>query len=332
MNALLLALVLATDPEEVDRVSKLYGDLQLELSAGLDGDGDGVAPTASLFFREARVGVKGQVIEGVGYTVLVDLGTVNNLLRDAYAWTTLLPHHELRVGQQKTQFGYENPQSAYNLWIIDRAFISDELGRGPDLRDLGIGLFGQWDLPASFGLDYQLTAVDGAGPNVLADDTPRKNLWGRAGASYRGEGWTAALGISGATGDRRFKADPASGTPAYTISFERLGIDLRADTPWAFAVVEGALGRDDRGAGPAVAAGFYALAAGKTPWNVGPIFRVEAYDRDLDAPGDLRRRYTLGAYAELKKPANARVSVNLEIDGSETPRDHALVSWVQVVF
>jgi len=334
MHAVLLSLALAADapaPAPVDLVPKISGYAQVMLSAGLDGDGNGVASTASLFLRRARIRLKGNVLEGVGYTFLVDLATLSNFTRDAYFWTTLIPHHELRIGQQKTQFGYENPESASLLYVIDRAFVSDGLSRGSDLRDLGLGLLGKWDLPADFGVEYAITAVDGAGPNVLLDDTPRKNLWGRAGASYKNGDWTVKLGVSAANGDRFFKADAVAGTPAYVMQFSRLGLDVRADTPWFFAAVEGVLGTNDRGAGPAGAAGFYALAAGKTPWNLGPILRVEAYDQDLDAPGDLLRRYTLGAYADLK-PVAARLMVNLELDGSETPRDHALVSWVQVVF
>lgn len=338
MHALLLVLAttLAADPApakpaEVNLVPVISGYAQVELSAGLDGDGNGVSSTASLFLRRARIRLKGEVLKDVGYTFLVDLATLSNFTRDAFFWTKLLPHHEIRLGQQKTQFGYENPESASLLYVIDRAYVSDGLGRGSDLRDIGIGVLGTWDLPANFGVDYQVTGVDGAGPNVLLDDTPRKNVWGRAGASYQGEGWTAKLGVSGANGDRFFKADPVAMTAAYTVQFNRLGVDLRADTPWFFAVAEGVVGTNDRGAGPVGAAGFYVLAAGKTPWNLGPIARVEMYDQNLEVASDRLGRYTLGVYADLK-PVNCRLMVNLELDGSEVKRDHALVSWVQVVF
>jgi phosphate-selective porin O/P len=321
------------DAPAVNLKPQLYGDIQVEISAGFDGNGDGVAPTTSVFLHEARVGVKGEVLPSLGYNFLVDLATVNNLVRDAYIWTKLVPHHELRIGQQKTLFGYENPEAATNLFVIDRSFVSDALARGPDLRDLGLGMLGTWELPAGFGVDYQLTAVDGAGANVVSDDTPRKNLWGRAGGSYQGGGWTVKLGVSGATGDRHFKADAVAMTPERTVVFTRLGVDVRADAPWAFALFEGVRGWDtpSTGGGVTSGAGFYALVAGKTPWNLGPIVRVEAFDRDFGAPGDLLRRYTVGAYADVKQ-VNARLLVNLEIDDSETRRDHALVSWVQVVF
>jgi len=318
-------------PPAVDLVPRLSGYIQAQLSAGLDGDGDGVAPTTSLFIRRAYLRVKGNVLEGVGYTLLLDASTPASLVRDAFASTTLVPHHEIRLGQQKTQFGYENVESDSALYVIDRAFVSNTLGRGQDLRDIGIGVLGKWDLRAGFGVEYALTAVDGAGPNVLADDTPRKNLWGRAGASYQRGDWTVHLGVSGAHGDRFFKADATSGTPASISRFNRFGLDLRADGPWFFAVAEGVTGTDDAGAGTSRAAGYYALVAGKTPWNLGPIARVEAFDPDVLAPGDLLRRYTLGAYADLK-PVAARLLINLELDRSEDRRDHALVSWVQVVF
>ncbi|HEY8209086.1 MAG TPA: porin [Myxococcaceae bacterium] len=336
MHAPLLVLAaLAAAPEkpsEVNLVPTIFGYAQVQLSAGLDGDGDGKASTTSLFLRRVRVGLKGEVLQDAGYVLTAELTTLDTLIRDAYLWTKLVPHHEIRLGQQKTQFGYENPESDSQLYVIDRAFVSDELSRGSDLRDLGIGVLGTWDLPANLGVDYQVTGVDGAGLNVLADDTPRKNVWGRVGASYKGDDWNAKLGVSGANGNRRFKADPEAMTPAYTVVFNRLGVDLRADTPWFFAVAEGVVGTNDRGAGPARASGFYALAAGKTPWNLGPVARAEMYDPDLGAPGDRMVRYTLGAYADFAKPANLRLMVNLELDASQARSDHALVSWVQVVF
>ena len=82
------------------------------------------------------------------------------------------------------------------------------------------------------------------------------------------------------------------------------------------------------------------MAIGKTRWNVGPLGRAEIYDPDLANGGDRLRRYTLGFYADLKpeelrgqlKAAGARFVFNVDLDFSETRRDHALLSWVQVVF
>jgi len=327
---------------KVNLVPSLSGFAQVQFAAGLDGTGEGVAPTATVFIRRARVRVKGNVAKGIGYTFLADLATVNNLLRDAYVSTTLVPNHEIRLGQQKTQFGYENPEAATEVFFINFAYASEALARGPDLRDLGVGVLGQWELPAGFGVDYQLTAVNGAGPNVLVDDTPRKNLWGRAGGSYGDFGWKLKVGVSGALGDRFIKADPVTMQPAYRVSFRRLGVDLRADTLWFFAVAEGALGSNDpsTGAGATTAAGGYVMAIGKTPWNVGPLVRAEFYDPDLANIGDRNQRFTLGAYVDLKseelrgqlKAGGVRWLVNLDLDASETRRDHAVLSWVQVVF
>jgi len=327
---------------KVNLVPSLSGFLQVQFAAGLDNTGEGVSSTATVFIRRGRIRVKGNVAQGIGYTFLADLATVNNLLRDAFLSTTLVPHHEIRLGQQKTQFGYENPEAATELLFINFAYASEALARGPDLRDLGVGVLGQWELPGGFGVDYQLTAVNGAGPNVLVDDTPRKNLWARAGGSYGDFGWKLKVGVSGATGDRLFKADPVTMQPAYKVLFTRLGVDVRADTLWFFAAAEGALGTNDpsTGTGATTAAGGYVMAIGKTSWNVGPLVRAEFYDPDLAAVGDRLQRFTLGAYVDLKseelrgqlKAGAIRLLINLDLDASETRRDHAVLSWVQAAF
>lgn len=342
LPALLLAAALvsegatAADAPPVNLVPTLSGYAQVQFGVGLDGTGDGIAPTAGVLLRRLRLRIKGQVFAGVGYTVMIDPSTPANLARDAYVSLTVIPRHEIRLGQQKTQFGYENPESTVPAFVVNRAYVSEALGRGPDLRDLGIGVFGTWSLPAGFGLDYQVTAVQGAGPNVLVDDTPRKNVWGRAGGSYSGSGWTVKAGLSGAIGDRLFRGNPATMTPDQRVSFTRLGVDVRADTPWFFAAAEGMLGTNDPGTGDNPAAGFSAQVAGKTPWNLGPVARVEFLDPNQDVSGDILRRSTLGMYLDLRHPeqktAWARWLVNVELDRSEARRDHALLSWVQVVF
>src|SRR6266545_8043071 len=186
---------------------EISGYVQLQYNATVDANGDDTVAKNTFLVRRFRIKLRGEVFKDVGYVTMFDPSTTSTLLRDAYVTLGFLPHHEVRIGQQKTQFGYDNPESSTKLFTINRAFISDALGRGSDLRDIGLGLFGNWKLPAGVGVDYELTLVNGSGPNLVHDDTARKNFWGRAGVSWAGDAATSVrLGGSYANGNQLRKA------------------------------------------------------------------------------------------------------------------------------
>jgi hypothetical protein len=313
--------------------ASVTGYLQSVYEDPHDTNDDGAVAPDSFSMKRVRVRLKADFRDRVGFTILLELATAQSPLRDGYV-TLKLPHHELRFGQQKTPFGYENPLSSTNLYTVNRALVSDQLGRGPDLRDLALGVYGTWKLPFDLGAEYAVTLSNGTGAN-RREDTERKNVWGRAGVTYapKGLGVSGALGVSAARGDQlalgELAMDPSDDFHAL---FHRLGVDVRLDTKWLFLVFEYLLGSTEITADGAAAdpRGWYALAVGKTPWNGGPLFKIDQLDLDKGTAGNSNLRYTVGGYYDFGK--TVRVLANYELDRSDTRKDDVLLLFAQFVY
>ena len=273
------------------------GFMQVYYRVRRDANGDGVVEPSLFRVQRVRLQAKGRVNARVAYEVDIDprAPEVAGLLRDAIVTLSYIPRHDIRVGQMKTTFGYENPTSSSRLFTVNRTELSEGLGRGVNLRDIGGGIDGFVRLGNGWRLEDAITVVNGAGLNVQADDTPRKNVWGRLGLRYRRDSLTVRWGTSLGNGDQHQPADTAAPTiPAYTFTFNRRGTDVQIDHPRLLFVAEAATG-EDKAPLAADASGrsnaYYALAVGKTRWGVGPIVRYDVLEEF--------KRWTVGAYAGL---------------------------------
>ena len=277
---------------------KISGVLSVIYKFRIDADGDGQVEPDVFRLGKARVNFRGDVNDYVGYTLEIDprSPTILGVMRDAYLRVKIIPHHEIRIGQQKTQFGWENRESSTRLYTITRSELSESLGRGVTLRDLGIGVIGKLPLGEEFRLEDAATLVNGAGFGVQGDDTTMKNLWGRVGVRYENQAaeLVLRLGVSGAFGDQMGEADP--GPPpvlAERFEFRRLGADFELDHRWLFLAAEYAMGWDEIPANSGeieTSSAYYVELVGKTPWNVGPVLRYDAWDAEEFS------RLTAGAY------------------------------------
>jgi phosphate-selective porin O/P len=309
------------------------GYMQVLFSTAFDTNDDGQKTLSNFQVRRARVQVKGEVIKDVGYTVLLDGASPSNLLRDGFISLSFIKNTEIRLGQQKTQFGYENPAGDPTLYVINRALVSDALARGPDIRDLGIGALGNWGLSGGFSVDYGLTLVNGSGPNTTKDETSRKNFWGRVGGRYEDKEAGLALRFGGslASGDFLDKRNVNDPNDDVVTDFSRAGADVTADSKWFFAAAELVFGTNKAPSKDTDARGAYVLLVGKTKLGLGALLRWERHSPDRDDSTKDQGRITLGAYYDLR-PVNVRLAVNYEIDNSETKRDNALFVQGQVLF
>ncbi len=310
----------------------ISGYLQLQYTNPDDGNGDGAVTPDAGSIRRLRLRVKGGLAHRIGYAVMIDPSTSANMLRDAYAAITALRYHEIRLGQQKTQFGYENPESSARLLTVNRAAVSDALGRGSDLRDIGIGVLASIPAGRGIAIEYAVTLVNGAGPNTTRDDTEDKSVWGRAGAVFKHKptGISVRAGVSGARGDRLDKGALPDASDDREVRFLRIGGDVELDSRWLFLAAEVIAGRDEAAA-TIDARGFYVLAIGRTPWHTGPIVRYDELDPDTATRGDRSRRVTLGAYYDVAS-VDTRFIVNYELDRSQKEKDSALHVFGQIVF
>jgi hypothetical protein len=251
-------------------------------------------------------------------------------MRDAYISLGYIPKHEIILGQQKTQFGYENRVSSSRLFFVNRTDVSDNLSRGTNLRDLGIGLKGFIPLNNKYRFEDAITLVNGAGMNVQYDNTAKKNIWGRCGIRSKSDNLMWRFGMSGGYGDILEPADTLTGTTEYVLNFSRLGADFQIEHRWFTMATEYVLGWNDEPDGKSEVAGYYCLLTGKTPWNVGPLLRYEDTDGEFI-------RWTFGAY--YGKPRDRiRVLANYEIRNVEADpefplgEDNRFYLWLQVRF
>ncbi|MGC4001556.1 MAG: porin [Anaeromyxobacter sp.] len=318
---------------------QLYGFVQLQLSQLKP---PSPAHDSSTFeVRRARLGARGDLTGQIGYAAIYDFA--DSSLKDAViagknlGWA---PGVELRFGQFKTPFGWEQPESDYKLLWVYSSYVVQALARStttssvtatPDARDIGAQLLGKWGGPALTG---ELTAAvtNGAGPN-RKDDLDRKNLWGRAGLAGKLGPVSLRGGVSYAHG-RQLAGLGANakfdGVGTFTddtfFDFDTVGGDVELDSKWLFVAAEYIQSDRDQSvyaAGVATetsykARGWYAGAYGKTPWRVGPVVRVEQYDRNRSTDDDTAERYTLGLYYDLDQvPVNTRLIFNYELDQSD---------------
>lgn len=337
----------ATSTPPPSQVGKpvLWGFIDAQVSRT---NAPGAVDTSTFELRRARIGARGDVIDGFGYNVLFDAADTS--LKDAYVAWKGVRGLELRVGQWKTPFGYEQRESDTRLLWVNSSLVIASLARGVDSRDLGVGFIGGWSIAGPLLAELSASLVNGAGPN-RRDDLTEKNAWGRAGA--RLNAGTTTLRVGGSYGyGRQVRALGANGrfdgvgTPADDTYFwfHTYGADLTLDTPWFFLAAE--LIQSERDVtsytsptsythAPATSRGWYAGAYGKTPWNLGPVFRAEQLDPSRSTVGDLGQRYTLGAYLDLLA-VKARLILNYEFDESQSgfpgrPGNRAIV-FAQAIF
>ncbi len=271
--------------------------------------------------RQARLQVAGHATSRLSYLLEADVAErdAGQVVKDAYLAWRLLPGTEVRLGQFKTPFGWEQQEPEARLLWLETSHVVAGLARGPASRDLGVGVFGAWGPWSGAGLEVSAAEVNGAGPNT-ADELIEKNTWARVGGSYALGGWKARAGFSYGYGRQLSSrgGDGLLGTADdVSFYFHRFGGDLQLDTPWLFAEGEVILGRTDlstlRGVGRA--RGEVLGVYGKTPWGLGPIVRLDDYDPDDRISGNGRQRITLGAYYDLL-PEVARLVFNYDLDRS----------------
>ena len=311
----------------------VYGFVQTHFRYAFATGQDGVVDASDFRVQRVRLGVRGDLRPWLSYEVEIDPRSpdIMGVLRDGFFALKVIPRHQIRVGQQKTQFGHENRESSSDLFVVNRAEVSDALSRGPNLRDVGIGLIGNLKLGKGWRFEDAVTVVNGDGMNVQADSTRRKNVWGRAGVRYRKDraDLTVRVGMSGASGDHIAEgADPLDPTDDFRETFSRLGTDVEIDHSRFLLTGEYVRGTNENTVTLETddSSGYYVNLVAKTRWKLGPLVRVDSF-------ADQFHRWTVGGYYGLPNTP-FRVLVNYEVrDRKDSVRgDDKLYIWTQVRF
>ena len=234
----------------------------------------------------ARLIAQGDLNKYVSYQVMIDprAPEQGGVLRDAYLEFHVIKNQNIRIGQQKTQFGWENRQSITELFTVNRAEMSDAVSRGENLRDIGLGLLGHVSMKGKFRVENAITFTNGTRSNVRGpfDFNTKKALWGRIGIRYKKDDFTVRWGGSFGAGGLRYLGDDIvdPGDDVY-VDFRRIGADIQIDHKRFFFAAEYATGADRvRDTLYAEPLGYQAQLALKTKLNMGPFVRYDASVED----------------------------------------------------
>ena len=274
---------------------KISGVLQFHYLNEFDTNGDAIRDPDGFRILRARITAKGDINKFTSFEIMIDprAPEPGGLLRDAFIKFNVIKDQTIRVGQQKTQFGWENRQSITELYTVNRAEMSDGVSRGENLRDIGIGILGHFKLNKNIRIEDAVTFTNGTRMNVAgpSDFNPKKALWGRLGLRYKKDKLDIRLGGSFGFGGIRYLGDSiANPNDDIYVNFKRLGVDLQIDNKHFFIASEYAQGTDrvaDTLYGEPM--GYQVIVALKTKWKVGPLARYDVFE-------DEWKVWTLGAY------------------------------------
>lgn len=315
-------------------IPKISGVIQVHYLNEFNTNGDSIRDPDGFRILRARLTASGMVNKYVGYQLMIDPRAPDQggILRDAYLTIDVIKNQTFRIGQQKTQFGWENRESITELYTVNRAEMSDGACRGENLRDIGIGMLGHIKINDQFRFEDAITLTNGTGMNVEGpyDFNNKKAVWGRVGFRYKTDQLTARLGGSFAFGGLRYLGDDlVSPLDDIYVDFHRAGTDLELDHKNFFFAAEYAAGRDDSsGVLYDDPMGYQALLAVKTKWDAGPLVRYDVFQDEWHV-------WTVGAY--YGKPTDKfRVLVNYIFRGGITDveggHDDRLYIQTQVKF
>ncbi len=301
---------------------EIEGLIQAHYLNEFNTNGDTIRDPDGFRLLRVRLKVSGEINKYISYQVMIDPRSPEHggLLRDAYMEFHVIKDQAIRVGKQKTQFGWENSESVSELYTVNRAEMSDGACRGENLRDIGIGLLGHIKIDPHFRIENAITFTNGTRSDITGpyDFNTKKALWGRVGIRYKNEEMSVRLGGSIGIGGLRYLNDSID-NPSDDIyaDFKRIGTDLQIDHPNFFFAGEFAMGTDhvsDTLFEEPI--GYQAIIALKSKWNTGPLVRYDVFE-------DEWKVFTVGAYYGEPKD-KFRVLLNYIFRGNITdiPNGH----------
>ena len=286
-------------------------------------NGDAIRDPDGFRLFKARLEASGFIQEKIGYNIMIDARSPEHggLLRDAYLEFLHLKNHKIRVGRQKTQFGWENRTSSTERYTVMLGVMSDGITRGLTLRDNGIGIIGHIPINKKFRIEDALTFTNGARMDITGpyDFNTKKALWGRIGVRYKKKDFRVHLGGSFGTGGIRDIGDLIyDSVDDVYIDIARIGTDVQIENKHFFLAAEWASQKDMvKDTLFLESKGYQVVLALKSKWKVGPLIK---YDTDEDEESKI---LTCGAYYGNLKD-KFRILVNYVFRGNvnDIPEGH----------
>jgi phosphate-selective porin len=222
-----------SDVKEAGRAPiQLGGMIQAQTEGGDRGDSRFTDSNARAYLRRARLNVSGKFVEDFSFRLEMDLaGSLSNSsafraqMTDGYINWSRFDAANVRVGQFKTPFGYEQLYADPRLYTAERSLVSDRLTPG---RQIGAQVGGTL-LNEQFS--YSAGVFNGSGTNQNFNDNDKFMAAARAGfVPFNGRLFGKAAKLSvGANGFRTtdtnlalasdFGVDSTPATPAKDNAF-----------------------------------------------------------------------------------------------------------------
>ncbi|MFN0032238.1 MAG: porin [Flavobacteriales bacterium] len=314
---------------------KIEGVITMHYLREFNTNGDSLLDADGFRLFKARLQASGKINKKIGYTLMIDPRTPEpgGLLRDAYIQLWHIKNQEIRIGRQKTQFGWENRTSSTQRYTVMLGTMSDGITRGFTLRDNGIGIIGHIPINKHWRIEDAITFTNGARMDITGpyDFNTKKALWGRIGVRYKKDELTFRAGGSFGTGGIRDIGDNIiDAADDIYIDIARVGADLQIEHKSFFMAAEWAMQKDTHMDTLYLESmGYQVVLALKTKWKIGPLMR---YDTDEDEDSKV---WTVGAYYGNLKD-KYRILVNYVFRGNikDVPEGHddRLYIQMQVAF
>lgn len=223
------------------------GLLQVQAEAGDRGDARFSSDNDRFYLRRARLNTSGKFLEEFDFRLEGEFaGTLSNTsslraqLTDAYVTWNRHPAANVRFGQFKTPYGFEQLYSDPRLYTLERSLVSDRLTLS---RQMGVQAGGEL---LEKRLSYAVGAFNGNGANNNFNDDDRFLVAGRlAGVPWQGTlgGQKGSWGIGGSVyssddtnipqgAELGFDSTPATPDRDNIFSGERQGFGVDSQLQW----------------------------------------------------------------------------------------------------
>ena len=267
--------------------------------------------------RRARIDVKGNVTDAVGYRVTANLdgaASTKAQLWDGYITYKLHPLALVTAGQFKYNFTLEGLEGTPDrIPVLGAESINDiatPLGtKGGSLRDVGVQLSG--GSKDVLGLKYGVALINGAGLNTRDNNNDKDVVGGVSISPING----LTLGVSGYSGkgeneDAAIDVDETAYGAHAEYILKDIGLGLRGEyvkakwENWNVATGAAANGVDQE------PEGWYLQAAYKLPPlpNLQVMARYEDYEKDSNTDDSHLKTTTVGATYYIKN--KTRITAN----------------------
>jgi phosphate-selective porin OprO and OprP len=287
--------------------------------------------------RRARLDIKGNLSSEWDFRVQTDFAIAPKIL-DAYFVYKPYDYFQVTGGQFKIPFGFEGPATPTILETIDRAQISDLIGRAKDPigdqngRDIGAQINGSLFKTETnrFLFDYYLAYFDGQGINIASDTNNSKDMVARL---LTHPSSFLDFGISYSNGHDSW------GTPAKNQDHIRYGTDLSLkynDFTFSTEYIESQEGTYvvNGQTTDLIRNGWYAQAAYFfIPNKFQAVVKYDTFDKTKNNPNnDISTFYTAGANFIITKFARLQLDYKHKVEEGNRINKDEIVAQLEVKF